>query len=307
MTMSMRMKSGIAALLACGLAVACGEDKGGDDKAAWDKAFSETGGKVATMAAFKPYLDKPKPQKYDPEKRTDLDRAVTFAANETRHAANGASQRIARSKSEAVKAFATPFENVAKTCAEVEGDEAAGKCKEAVSALEKAMEEANSKAKAAGATGSFAKLEPGSIDDAAKKLVADYLMARGPGKAEEKYLEKRRVKDTKGADLAAGCDAAASEAGAMMKTIKAMGNEELHKVAAHHKAAVDGQCNRMKELAGIVEVLEACGKEEGAPEEAECTLACSKAKGRMKHGIPAAPFERLEADYKEVCEKDDKK
>ncbi|HHH27642.1 MAG TPA: hypothetical protein ENK57_04765 [Polyangiaceae bacterium] len=290
------------ALTALFLLAACNGKEGGDDKAAYEEAIKEVTPKLGIISAFKPHLDKPKPRKYDPEKRTDLDRAVTFAANEVRHAANGAAQRIARSKFEAVKALAKPFEEVAKACADVEGDEAAAKCKETVLALEKALADANDKAKAAGATTTFPPLAEASITDEAKKLLAQYDEARGPGEQEKKYLAMRRDESAKPADLAAACDAAAAEAGATFNQYKASGNEELHKVSAHHKAAVDGQCNRVKEQAGTIEVLEACKKEEGAPEEAECKLACSKAKGRIEKGIPAAPFERMKKDYEDVCE-----
>ena len=212
---------------------------------------------------------------------------------------------IARSKSEAVKALAKPFEEVAKTCANVEGDEAAGKCKETVLALEKALTDANEKAKAAGAATTFPPIAEATVTEDAKKLLAQYDEARGPGEQEAKYLAMRLDESAKPMDLAAACDAAAAEAGVTFNQYKASGNEELHKVSAHHKAAVDGQCNRIKEQAGTIEVLEACKKEEGAPEEAECKLACSKAKGRMAKGLPAAPFERMKKDYEEVCEEDE--
>ncbi|MEQ9322322.1 MAG: hypothetical protein RIF41_24365 [Polyangiaceae bacterium] len=287
------------------LLTACNGKEGGDDKAAYELAINEVTPKLGVISAFKPHLDKPTPKKYDPEKRTDLDRAVTFAANEVRHAANGSAQRLARSKSEAVKALGKPFEEVAKTCADVEGDEAAGKCKATVLALEKALAGANDKAKAAGATTTFPPIAEATITDEAKKLLAQYDEARGPGEQEKKYLEMRLDESAEPAALAAACDAAAAEAGVTFNQYKASGNEELHKVSAHHKAAVDGQCNRVKEQAGTIEVLEACKKEEGAPEEAECKLACSKAKGRIAKGIPAAPFERMKKDYEEVCEEDE--
>lgn len=295
------------ALALLSLLVACNGKEEPDLKAAYEKAVSEVKPKIGLIAVFKPHIDKPKPQKYDPEKRTDLDRAVTFAANEVRHAANGAAQRLARSEAEEVKALAKPFEEVTKACANVEGDEAAAKCKAQVEALEKALKEANEKAKAAGATATFPPVEESSITDEAKKLLAQYDEARGPGEQEQKYFEMRRDESVKHTDLAMACTAAATEATATFNKYKASGNEELHKVSAHHKAALDGQCNRMKGLAGIVDVLVACKEEAGAPEEAECTLACKKTKGRIEQGIPAAPFERLKKDYEEACEEDEEK
>ena len=292
------------ALLGSFLVAGCGEKEGGGDKEAFEKAISETKEKIALISVYRPYLDKPKVEKYDPEKRTDLDRMVTFAANEVRHAANGASQRLARSKSEALKPLADAFTAVAKTCAEVEGDEAAAVCKGEVAKLEKALADSSDKAKAAGATGTFSVIGEGSIDDGAKKAVADFLTALGPGEQEKKYLAMRRDESVKPDDLAAACDAAAMEAGTTMTTVKALGNEEVHKVAAHHKAAVDGQCVRMKELAALVATLDGCREKVDKKEkfdEAECKLACSKVKGRVDRGIPAAPFERLVKDQEGLC------
>jgi hypothetical protein len=86
------------------------------------------------------------------------------------------------------------------------------------------------------------------------------------------------------------------------------GDAEIRKVAAHHKAALDGQCNRMKDAAALVATIETCkaavadGKKLDEEMDAACRLACSKIRGRVERGIPTAGLERLPKDYEEGCE-----
>jgi hypothetical protein len=275
------------ALIAGAMIVACGNSETKvDDKEAYDSAIKEITPKVALIAAYKPYLDKPKVQKYDPEKRSDLDRSCSHAANEIRHAANGASQRAVRSKSPVVKALSDEFATLAKACADLEGDEAIAKCKDAVNKLDSVLQDHASKAAAAGATGKFPRVSEEFITEDAKASIKLYLQAIGPGQEEAKYLAMRRDPKAETDALVQGCDAAAAEAGATMAFMGKSGNEDVRKVSAHHKAAVDGQCNRVKKDDEL---------------KAECVLACSKTKGRIKRGIPAAPFEQLIPLDEEIC------
>ncbi len=296
----------LGALALVGL-IGCGDaEEKVDDKTAYDMAIQELSGRVALIAAYKQYLDPPAPQKYDPEKRSDLERACAFAANEIRHAANGASQRAIRSKSPVVKALADELMTVAKACADLEGYEQIAKCKEAVNKLDSVLQDHASKAASAGATGKFPRVADEFITEDAKNALKLFLQARGPGPEEAKYLEQRRDPKVDPDTLVMSCGAAAAEAGATMDAMGKTGNEDVRKVSAHHKAAVDGQCNRMKDAAGLVSVLKQCKDKHDALDKeeelkAECVLACSKTKGRIERGIPAACFEQLTALDEEVC------
>jgi len=303
------MRTTAISLLAVGVAmVACNgeETVQMDDKAAYETAIVELKEKVALIAIYLPHLDKPKVQKYDPEKRTDLDRACSFAANEIRHAANSANQHSTRSKSQVVKELAPHFATISKICANLEGDEAIATCKAGVNKLDATLQEYASKASAAGATGKFPRIAAEFITDNAKNAIKPFVQAKGPGKEEAKYLAMRRDPKVAPDILAMACDAAANEAGATMKAMTAAGNDEVRKVSAHHKAAVDGQCNRTKGSAALVATLTSCKErlddvKKDEDLEAECVLACSKTKGRIKRGIPAAPFEPLVGLNEDVC------
>ena len=286
-------------------AAACNGDKAAvDDKAAYEALINDIKERVGLISVYVEHLDKPKPQKYDPEKRTDLDRAAQYAANEIRHAANGASQKVAKSKSEGIKALTAVLDNVSRTCAEVEGDEQVGKCRDAVSALDAALQEHASKASAAGVTAKFPRIAPEFITEKAKVALAMFNEARGPGPVEAKYLEQRRDTKVTPDELASACEAGAAEATATLNKMEKTGDAEIRKVAAHHKAALDGQCNRMKDAASLVSTIVQCMATEKKDEEMEaaCRLACSKIRGRVERGIPTAGLERLSKDYEEGCQ-----
>jgi hypothetical protein len=264
---------------------------------------------VALIAIYRPYVVKPEEQKYDPEKRSDVARARAFAANEIRHAANGANQRASRSKSAVVKALAPEFAEISKICADLEGaDEELAKCISQVDKLDAALQEHASKASAAGATGKMPRVADEFVTPAAKDHIKLYLRAKGPGPEEQKYLEMRRDPKLEPDALVEACNAAAAEATDMFNFMGKTGNEDVRKVSAHHKAATDGQCNRLKDTAAQIAVLKTCKEREKEVEkdeelQAECRLACSKAKGRIARGIVAGAFEQLVGLNEDVCVK----
>jgi hypothetical protein len=306
-------KSTIFCVLLAASVSACGEaETVVDEKAGYEMAINELKERVALIAIYTPHLDKPKLQKYDPEKRTDLDRACTFAANEVRHAANGVAQRAPRSKSPVIKALVPELEALSKTCADLEGDEEIAKCKQQVLKFDGVLQDFASKASSAGATGKFPRVSKEFITPAATEHSQLFLRAKGPGTEEAKYLAQRRDDKLDPNMLVMACAAAAGEATETFNFMGKTGFEEVRKVSAHHKAAVDGQCNRMKDGASLVGGLNICKEradEIDKDEELEknCALACSKSKGRIHRGIPAAPFEPIVQLYDEVCKKDDGK
>ena len=289
--------------------VACGSDETlpVDDKTAYEDATKLLSEKVALISLYQPHLDLPKPQKYDPSKRTDLNRACAHAANEIRHAANGARQRLGRSTNASIKELAGAFAEVSKICADLEGNpEELAKCKDAVNVLDGKLQDHASKASKAGATAKFPRVAPEFVTDRARESIKLFLQAKGPGPQEKKYLDSRRDPKAAPADITMGCDAAAQEAQVTMDLMAKSGNEDVRKVSAHHKAAVDGQCNRVKDSASLLGGLQTCKEREDDVKkdeelQAECKLACSKVKGRIDDGVRAAAFEPMGELYEYVC------
>ncbi len=295
------------ALMALGLALpGCAEEK--EDPAAKERAgyaatLGETKELVGVVAAYLPYLDaKPADGKYAPKRRADLDRGATYAANGIRGAANRARQKLQASSSESSKALAEPFVAITRACQDADGEEALGKCKAAVTTLDKALEEAGKKAAAVGVTEKFPRVSAEFIGELGNKELAPLLIAMGIGaKSEDTYFAKLADEKAAVRDVYDACKTAETDAEGKTRELEKV-NDELRKVAAVHEQTLEGQCVRLNRTDMTWQELEPCKKD---TKKDECKLACGKARAIVKEGVPAAAFAKLADDVGELCKEED--
>lgn len=292
----------VSAVVALG--VGCGNK--GDDKAeAEKKAFETAAGAlvepVGIISVYRPHLIAPDPSKdkYAPKNHNDLDRAMYAAANEIRHAANGASQQVERAGGTGTKELEDALKGVAVACAEAKEMDELAKCNASVSALDAALVKAEAARTAAGATTKIPHIASESITEQAKKASAGFLKSKGPSPTEAAYLAKRSDPNAVVADLISACQAAASEAEGTQAQME-RADEPIRLVAVTHKMALDSQCNRLSTTEGLRKEVGECKKK---AKSAECKVTCGKAKGLIDDGLPAAAFEPMSKEYAAVCEK----
>lgn len=296
----------LSALVACGK----GEDanKGGE-KEAYAKLSAIVKGPVGIVSAYLPYLEpKPTAGKYAVTRRPDFDRSATFAANGIRHAANTARQKLQADGAPALSQLADTFIAVTKACADLQGLEEAGKCKTAVQKLDAALQEAASKATAAGVTDAVARVGDAAIDEAAKKEIAPLVKAMGGGKEELAFYAKLEDATASAQTVVDGCQAAEEEGTQNMQAVEKI-DEEVRKVAAVHREMIKAVCARVGRADKARAELSSCLEEKAKkplPKEREesCRLVCTAGKAAIEEGLPAATFAKIPELYKELCEKD---
>lgn len=248
---------------------------------------------VALISAYRPHLKVlPATDKYAPKRRPELDRASAAAANEIRHAANGARQKIDASSSPAAKELVTAFQAVAGACADATEDEAVDKCGATIDALDAALQ----KNADSGDGRKLPRIAPESVTDDAKKAIASLLKTKGPGPAEEAYIKKRGDAATSVADLATACQAAQGEVDAIAAQFE-KADEPIRLIAVTHKMSLDSQCHKVEVAEALRKDLEGCRKK---AKSTECKIVCSKVKAQLEE-LPAAVFSTMEKDHPEIC------
>ncbi len=297
------------ALAVCAVLAACDKGGGGGDKEAYQKAIADTKDMIGVISAFLPHLEpKPGTGKYAPQRRPDLDRGATFAGNAIRSAANRARQKLQGEGTAVATALAEPFIAVTKACADAQDSEAAAKCKSSVNALDAALQEASSKATAAGATESFPRVGAAAIGEAGKKELGPLLTAMGGGKDETAFYAKLEDAAASAQDVVNACQAAEDEGTVNMKAVEKI-DEEARKTAAVHREMIKAVCARVGRAdaarAGLASCLEEKEKKKklGKEREEECVLVCTAGKAAVDEGIPAATFSKIPGLYKDFCEK----
>jgi hypothetical protein len=287
--------------------VACkGDGDGGKGGAEEDKKAFETAGTqmkepIALIAAYRPYLtssdDNDAKDKYAPKRRSELSRAASAAANEVRHAANGVHQSMPSAGGPAMKELDTALVTVSTDCAEASDDEAYAKCRTSVDALDKALAKAQEAASAAGASAKIPRIAPESVTDQAKKAIAPFLKARGPGPQEKAFMTKRSDTSASIDDVVGACQGAAGELDAISKAFE-HADEPLRVLAVTHKMSIDSQCNTLNATDTLRKDVDDCRKKAKTP---DCKIVCGKAKGVVENGVPAAAFTPLEKDVGDIC------
>lgn len=287
----------------CALVTGCGNKGSGDEKVEAEKKAFDNAAKmlvepVGLISAYRPHLKAPdETRKFAPKRRSDVDRALTAAANEIRHAANGASQNVERAGAAGTKDLETALKAVAGACAEAADEAAFSKCDASVGALDAALVKADAARTTAGAATKIPRIAPESITAEAKKAIAGFLKVKGPSPAEVTYLAKRADAAVSATDLIAACQAAAGEAEDIQKQFE-KAEEPVRLVAVTHKMAVDSQCGQLNAAETLRKDLGDCKKK---AKSTECKVVCSKVKAVLDDGVPAAAFVSLESDHATIC------
>ena len=296
----------ITAAALCLIATAgCGSKGSGDEKAeaekkAFDAAAAALVEPVGIISAYQPHLVAPDfSAKYMPTRHNDSERAQAAAANEIRHAANGAAQNVERAGAAGTKDIEAALKGVSVACADATEVDALAKCAAAVKALDEALVKGDAARTAAGAATKIPRVAEASITENAKKAIAGFLKAKGPGPAESAYITKRADPAASAADVISACQSAAGEAEATQKQFE-RADEPIRLVAVTHKMSVDSQCNRLSTAEGLRKDVADCKKK---AKSSECKVTCGKAKNMLDDGLPAATFEPLAKDYAAICEK----
>lgn len=270
------------------------------NKKAFEAASTELKKPAGLIAAFLPYLDPPDmSDKYTPRRSNDREKASAYAADEIRHAANSARQTLQRSETEATKPLVAALGATSAACADTKDQAAFDKCKASVKALSEAIEKTEAASGAAGSPVKLPRFTPDAVTDDAKKSLATFLKARGPGAAEKTYIEKRADPKIAVSELISACQAAVDEADATARVYE-KGEEPLQVISALHKMSVESQCGNLNAADASRKDLETCKKK---PKTPECPTICGKAKAIIEKGIPAAAVAPLEAEYTEICDK----
>jgi len=285
----------VALGIALGLGAGCnssGGSGGADAGAAIQDAATELKEPVGLISAYLPYLLRPADdkEKYTPKRRPDLEKATICSANEIRHAANQARQKIGPA---GLKDLEAALLAVATDCTDASEPEAADKCNAAVQKLDaelKKTADANPSAK-------IPRIGPEAITEDAKKRITPFLKAKGPSAAEKAYVVKRADAAASEDDVIAACQAAAEEADKAAKAFD-KADEPIRLIAVTRKMSMDSQCGALTATGNLEKDVKDCRKK---PKTIECKLACSKAKQRIEDGLPAAAFTPLEKDVADIC------
>lgn len=289
-----------AAGVAIALAAGCG---GGEDKnaaaeaerKAQEAAAAELKEPVALISAYLPYLRPADTKdKYVPKRRPDEERSTAYAAEEIRHVANSARQSL-KGDSPVIKDIVTALQNVAASCTDAQDPTALDKCTGAIDKLNDTLKKSESASQ--GGAVKFPRVGPESVTEEAKKGIATFLRAKGPGDATKTFMAKRGDASVSTTDLAAACQSAADEAGgAAMAFEKA--EEPIRLIAVTRKMSMESQCGVLTATENLHKELKECRKKAKTP---ECKAICGKAKVRVEDGIPAAAFLPMEKDFAEIC------
>jgi hypothetical protein len=166
-----------------------------------------------------------------------------------------------------------------------------------VVALDAALGKASAALTAAGSAAKFRRIAPDAITDEAKKAIAPFLRALGPGPTEQAYFAKRSDEKASFDDVSSACQAAADEAAKVGAAFE-HADEPLRLVAVTHKLSLDSQCRVLNETDGQRKDLADCKKK---AKSTECKVVCSKVRTRIEEGLPAAVFANMEQDANKIC------
>jgi hypothetical protein len=269
----------------------------GVDPKAYEATITSLKEPIGLIAAYSPYLAPPDPNEaFAPKKRPDAERAAACAANEIRHAANGARQKL-KSDAPTTKILEPAMSAVTTSCTDASEATGVEKCRAAVKALDEALAKSGTESAAAGVTAKFPRVAPESVTPEAKAAMAQFLRARGPGAAEQAFMTKRADPKVTVADLTSACEAASGEAGDVAAVLE-KAEEPLRLVAVTHKMSLDSQCRALTTTEGLRKEVEGCKKN---AKTTECAIVCGKAKVRLEDGIVAAAFSPFEKEVADTC------
>jgi uncharacterized protein YukE len=275
-------------------------EKAAAEKKALEAALPELGKSVALISAYLPYTsDAGASEKYATKRRNDMQRATELAANEIRHTSNGARQRVDRGDSPATKALAEVFGAISTACTDANEQAKLDACKAKVKALDDALGKFEAACRAVGITAPIPRVGPAAITDEAKKAIAPYVKARGPGQAESAFFAKCADEKATITAVIEACKAAATETEAIADAYE-KAEESIRVLSATHKMSVNSQCNALAATETVQKEVLDCKKKPTTP---ECKTACGKAKTILDEGIPAAAFASFAKEHAEICEK----
>lgn len=276
------------------------EAKAAAEKKALEAAVGEVGKSVALLSAYLPYTADPgAAEKYATKRRNDMQRATELAATEIRHAANGARQRVDRGDSPATKALAEAFAAISTACTDANEQAKLDACVAKVKGLDDALGKFEAACTAAGITAKIPRVGPAAVTDDAKKAIASYVKARGPGKAETAFFAKCADEKATVAAVIEACKAAATETEQVADGYE-KADEPIRVLSATHKMSVGAQCNALAAIETAQKEVLDCKKKPATP---ECKNSCAKVKTILDDGIPAAAFASLPKEYADICEK----
>ena len=291
------------------------KDGGAPTKADYEAASKALLEPVGLISAYVPYLENPenktKGHKYAPKRRYDEVKAAFHAANEIRHATNAASQKFKRAKNKVLNTLSPELTKVTKACATPDEMPEVERCEKQVAELNKLLTKLAEDAKKAGAGGTFPVIGPDSVTETAKKKIAPYQEALGPGKLELVHWATLKDEKATTSDVLANCRKAHQEAETVWENFE-KADPEVRKLAAIHMLAVKAQCDQAETTDGVLMAVRTCAekysddykKKIEEEEEQECKLACANAKTRIKIGLEAAAFAPLEKEYADLCLRD---
>jgi hypothetical protein len=290
----------VGVVLAFALGVACkGEDPNAGaaeaEKKAQQEAAAELQKPVALISAYLPYV-RPADEKdrYLPKRRPDEERSTAYAADEVRHVANAARQKL-RGDSAVVKDLTAALAAVSQACSDAADPTAVEKCVASVQKLDDTLKK--SEAASQGGAVKFPRVAPESVTEEAKKELATFLKAKGPGAAAKAYVGKRSDPNVSSSDLAAACQGALDEADEAARAFE-KADEPIRLIAVTRKMSMESQCGLLTATDNLRKEVNDCRKK---PKSTECKVACSKAKARIEDGIPAATFLPFEKEFAEIC------
>jgi hypothetical protein len=274
-------------------------EKAAAEKKALEAAQAEVTKSVGLISAYLPYTDDPgAKEKFATKRRNDMQRATEQAANEIRHVANGARQRVDKGDSPTTKALADAFAAISTACTDANEDAKLDGCKAKVKALDEALGKYEAACTAAGITAKVPRVGPAAVTEDAKKAIASYVKARGPGQAESAFYAKSADEKATVAAVIEACRAAATEAEQVANTYE-KADEPIRVLSATHHMSINAQCNALAALETGQKEVAAC-KNKKTP---ECSTSCAKVKTVLDDGIPAAAFGSLAKEYADICEK----
>jgi hypothetical protein len=222
-----------------------------------------------------------------------VEKATVCAANEIRHAANQARQKIGPA---GWKDLEAAFLGVATDCTDASEPDASDKCDKAVKKLDGELQKTAASSPAAA---KVPRIVPESITEDAKKRIAPFLKAKGPTAADKAYVAKRNDPSASPDDVFAACQASAEDADKAAKAFD-KADEPIRLIAVTRKMSMDSQCNALTATSNLAKEVKDCATPKKA-KTVECKLSCSKAKQRIEEGLPAAAFKPLEKDVADNC------
>jgi hypothetical protein len=275
-------------------------EKAAAEKKALEAALPEVGKAVAKISAYLPYTADPGAlEKYATKRRNDMQRATELAATEIRHTANGARQRVDSGDSPTTKALADAFAAIATACVDANEQAKLDACTAKVKALDDALGKYEAACTAAGITAKVPRVGPAAVTEEAKKAIAPYVKARGPGKAESAFYAICADEKATVTAVIDACKAAAAETEQVADAYE-KADEPIRVLAATHKMSIGAQCNVLTGTETAQKEVADCKKK---PKTSECNTSCAKAKTILDEGVLAAAFASLEKEYTAVCEK----